>query len=147
MPRVALAAVAGGLVVITLFTAAGFWWFDGVAATHVVWSASHGGNRPYGYTVLGNLAVFAVLVGPATAAAAGWVRHRALAALGGAALVAVLALDVAGVTRGEVERIWLPLAPWAVVLTAALPARWVRPALLAQVLVAVAVQLMLRLSW
>ena len=147
VPRVALAAVAGGLVVITFFTAAGFWWFDGVAATHVVWSASHGGNRPYGYTVLGNLAVFAVLVGPATAAAAGWVRHLALAALGGAALVAVLALDVAGVTRGEVERIWLPLAPWAVVVTAALPTSWIRPALLVQVWVAVAVQLMLRLSW
>lgn len=147
VPRVVLAAVAGGLVVITLFTAAGFWWFDGVAATQVVWSASRGGNRPYGYTVLGNLAVFAVMVGPATAAAAGRVRLRALVALGGAALVAVLALDVAGVTRGEVERIWLPLAPWAVVVTAALPARWVRPALLAQVLVAVTVQLMLRLSW
>jgi hypothetical protein len=147
VPRVALAAVAGGVGVIMAFTMAGFWWFDGVAATHAEWSASLGGNRPYGYTVLGNLAVFAVLVGPATAAAAGWVRQRVLVALGGAALIAVLALDVAGVTRGEVERIWLPLAPWAVVMTAALPDRWVRPALLAQVLVAVAVQLMLRLSW
>jgi hypothetical protein len=147
VPRVALAAVAGGLVVIMAFTAAGFWWFDGVSATHEVWSASHGGNRPYAYTLLGNFAVFAVLVGPATAAAAGWVRHRSLAVLGGAALIAVLALDLAGVTRGEVERIWLPFAPWAVVVTAALPPRWVRPALLAQVLLAVVVQWTLRLSW
>ena len=147
VPKVALAAVAGGLLVLTVFTAAGFWWFDGVAATHAVWSASHGGNRPYGFTLLGNLAVFAVLVGPAPAAAAGWLRQRGLAALGGAALVGVLALDVAGVTRGEVERIWLPFAPWAVVVTAALPARWVRPALVAQVLLAVGVQWMLRLRW
>lgn len=146
-PRIMVATLLGGLVVVILFTAAGFWWFDGVAATHAVWSASHGGNRPYGYTMLGNLAVFAVLVGPATGAAAGWVHQRALVALGGATLIAVLALDVAGVTRGEVERIWLPFAPWAVAMTAALPTRWVRPALLAQVLVAVAVQLTLRLSW
>lgn len=42
--RVAVAALAGGLVVLALFTAAGFWWFDGIAATHAVWSASHGGS-------------------------------------------------------------------------------------------------------
>lgn len=147
VPRVALGAVAGGLAVLALFTAAGFWWFEGIGATHARWSASHGGNRPYGYTVFGNLAVYAILVGPATAAALGWARERALWALGGAAIVAVLALDLAGVTRGEVERIWLPLAPWAVLLTAALPARWLRPALLGQVLTAVAVQGLWDLRW
>lgn len=149
-PRVVVAAVVGGLVVVALFTAAGFWWFDGIAATHKVWAASHGGNRPYVFTIFGNLAVYAILVGPATAVAATRVRavrERALVALGGAALVAVLALDIAGITRGEVERIWLPLAPWAVVVTAALPSRWVRPALVAQVLTAVAVQAFLGLRW
>jgi hypothetical protein len=147
VPRVLAAAVGGGLLVVALFTAAGFWWFDGVAATADRWAAGTGSERPYAYTLLGNLAVFGVLTGPATAAASGWVRQRVLVVLAGAALVAVVALDVSGVTRGEVERIWLPLAPWAVVLTAALPRGWVRPALVAQVLVAVVVQAMLRLSW
>ena len=145
--RVAVGALAGGLLVLAMFTVAGFWWFDGVIATHERWSTSSGGNRPYGYTVFGNLAVFAVMVGPAAAAALAWIRDRALVVLGGAALAAVLSLDLAGITRGEVERIWLPLAPWAVVVTAALPSRWVRPALIGQVLTAVIVQLMLRLSW
>lgn len=147
VPRVLVAAVAGGLCVVTLFTVAGFWWFDGVAATSDRWAAGTGSQRPYAYTLLGNLAVFGVLVGPATAVAIGWVRERVLVLLAGAAAVAVLALDVSGVTRGEVERIWLPLAPWAMVVTAALPARWVRPALVAQVLTAATVQTMLRLSW
>ncbi len=147
VPRVLVAAIGGGLVVVALFTVGGFWWFDGVAATSSRWSTGTGSQRPYAYTLLGNVAVFGVLVGPATAAAVGWARQRVLVVLAGAALVAVVALDVSGVTRGEVERIWLPLAPWAVVLTAALPRGWVRPALVAQVLVAVAVQAMLRLSW
>lgn len=147
VPKVALAAVAGGGAVLVLFTAAGFWWFEGVAATHARWSASLGGNRPYGYTVFGNLAVYGLLVGAATVAAVGWLRERVLVALGAAALTAVLALDIAGITRGEVERIWLPLAPWSVVVTAALPARWVRPALVAQVVTAVAVQGFLDLKW
>lgn len=147
VPRVLAAAVGGGLLVVALFTAAGFWWFDGVAATADRWAAGTGSERPYAYTLLGNLAVFGVLTGPATAAAAGWVRQRVLALLAGAAVVAVLALDLSGFTRGEVERIWLPLAPWVMVVTAALPSRWVRPALVAQALTAAVVQTMLRLSW
>jgi hypothetical protein len=41
--------------------------------------------------------------------------------LASAALVGVLALALSGVTRLEVERIWLPFAPWLVTLCAALP--------------------------
>lgn len=147
VPAVWIATVAGGLLVVAAFTIGGFWWFDGVAATADRWAVGTGSDRPYLYTVFGNLAVFGLLTGPATAAAIGWVRDRVLVFLAGSALVALLALDVSGVTRGEVERIWLPLAPWAVVITAALPPRWVRPALLGQVAVAAAVQTMLRLSW
>ncbi len=63
----------------------------------------------------------AVLVGPATAMAATARRPRVPALLAAAALVGVLALAFSGVTRLEVERIWLPYAPWIVTLCAGLP--------------------------
>ncbi len=145
--RVAIAVVAGALAVVAVMSIAGFWWFDGLAATAVRWDAGTGSDRPYGFTLVGNLAVLAILVGPAAAAALPRLRTRAVAALVTGALVAVLALDVSGVTRGEVERIWLPFAPWIVAACAELPPRWVRRALVAQVAVAVAVQALVRLSW
>ena len=64
-----------------------------------------------------------------------------------AALVALLALDVSGVTRGEVERIWLPLAPWLMIATGGLPRRYLRLALAAQLTVALTVQGFVRLAW
>lgn len=145
--RVVAGLAAGTVAVVAAVTLAGFWWFDGVLATASRWSDGTGSDRPYGFTVVGNLAVLALLVGPATAAALPLLRERALRLLVGGALVAVAALDLSGVTRGEVERIWLPLAPWVVVACAALPRRWTRRALVAQVAVAVAVQALVRLSW
>ena len=114
--RLVPALVGGALVVPVAMTAAGFWWPDGVAATGSAWAASAGGNRPYAYFLFGDLAVLAVLLGPAVLAGLGagldartdWRRW----ALPAAALAAVLALDLSGVTRGEVERIWLPYAAW-----------------------------------
>lgn len=130
--RLVLALIAGALVVPAAMTIAGFWWPDGVAATGTAWAASAGGNRPYAYFLFGDLAVLAALLGPAVLAGLGtgleagagprpdtsasaspaprtdWHRW----ALPAAALVAVLALDLSGVTRGEVERIWLPYAAW-----------------------------------
>ena len=146
-PRVAVAAVLGALAVAAAFTASGFWWVDGVRATAVRWDAGTGSDRPYAFTVFGNLAVLAVIAGPACAAALGWVRDRATILLAGAAAVAVLALDLSGVTRGEVERIWLPFAPWLVLLCGALPVRAMRTALAAQIVVALAVEGILALSW
>lgn len=146
-PRVLVAAATACLGVVALMTLSGFWWLDGVAATAGRWSDGTGSDRPYLFTIIGNLAVLALLVGPATAAALPRLRRGALAVLVGAGAVAVLALDLAGVTRGEVERIWLPLAPWLVMACAALPARWLRPALLAQLVVALAVQGLVELSW
>jgi len=147
VPRVAVAAVGGAVAVVVVMALAGFWWFDGVAATAVRWDAGAGSNRPYWFTIIGNVAVLALIVGPAAAAALPRLRQRGVATLVVGALVAVLALDVSGVTRGEVERIWLPFAPWIVLACTALPQRWVRSALVAQVAVAVAVQALVRLSW
>lgn len=113
------ALAAGLLVVPATMTLAGFWWPDGVAATHHAWDVGQGSDRPYVYSFLGNFAVLAVLVGPATVVAAARRPGRTPGVLAAAALVGLLSLAVSGVTRLEVERIWLPYAPWLVVLCAA----------------------------
>jgi hypothetical protein len=97
-----------------LFAAGGFWWPAGVLATHAEWAADPGAARPYLYFLVADLAVLALVTGPAAAVglvAPGRAGERILPV---AALAAVLALDVSGVTRGEVERIWLPYALWVV---------------------------------
>ncbi|MGW0068140.1 hypothetical protein ACWDUI_11810 [Streptosporangium sandarakinum] len=186
--RVTRAAVVGCLVgaaaVTAAFAAGGFRWPAGVAATHVEWAADPGAARPYLYFLVANLAVLALLTGPATAAGLAVLTDRAAAvpavpvgrtvarrviavgrtiagrvvpvgrtvagpvipvgrvpnrlgaaagpvrwprggvgALVAAAAVAVLALDVSGVTRGEVERIWVPYAVWISLAATAVPGR------------------------
>jgi hypothetical protein len=136
-------------IVPAAFTLGGFWWFDGVAATHETYLISRGSaQRSYAYFAVANIAVLALLVGPATAHAlpAILANRRPLAWLVGAALVGVLALDVSGVTRGEVERIWVPYAAWIVLATAQHepPARgW----LAAQVVLALGVQALVLSHW
>ncbi|MEU6741961.1 hypothetical protein [Streptosporangium sandarakinum] len=175
--RITRAAVVGCLVgaaaVTAAFAAGGFRWPAGVAATHVEWAADPGAARPYLYFLVANLAVLALLTGPATAAGLAVLTDRATAApaipvgrtvasrviavgrtvavpaipvgrvpnrlgvaggpvrwpgggvgaLVAAAAVAVLALDVSGVTRGEVERIWVPYAVWISLAATAVPGR------------------------
>ncbi|MEV4460266.1 hypothetical protein AB0J39_31000, partial [Microbispora sp. NPDC049633] len=117
VPRTTVAACLAGMAAVSaLFAAGGFWWPAGVLATHAEWAADPGAARPYLYFLVANLAVLALVTGPATAAglvAPGRARDRILPL---AALAAVLALDVSGVTRGEVERIWLPYALWVAAL-------------------------------
>jgi hypothetical protein len=118
-----VAFVAGLIVVPALLTAGGFWWFDGAAATHRAWQLGKGDDRPYLYSFLADFAILAVLVGPATAVAAARRPRMVPGTLAAASLISLFALAVAGITRLEVERIWLPFAPWLVVVTSALPAR------------------------
>ncbi|MFB9248712.1 hypothetical protein ACFFWE_10760 [Sphaerisporangium melleum] len=221
---VVAAVVAGAAAVTAAFAAAGFSWPAGVAATHAEWAADPGAARPYWYFLVANLAVLALITGPATAMGlarllprlprrqalptatvldmarlprrqpfsptatldvssvphrrsvpgavvldmARFPRRQGAAALDvppaprrqpltgtatpdaprlprrqaltpaamldaarrhgtgtvvAAALVAVLALDISGVTRGEVERIWLPFAVWIGLAAAYAPAR------------------------
>jgi hypothetical protein len=143
LPWVWLAA--GLLAVPALMTAGGFWWPDGVSATHERWAAGLGDDRPYVFSALVNVALLAVVVGPAVAAGATRVRHRAVSLLAGATGVALLVLDLSGVTRLETERIWLPYAAWLLPLAASL--RRPRPWLLLSVLVALVLQATVRGVW
>ena len=67
--------------------------------------------------------------------------------LSGAAAATVLAADLSGMSKSEVERIWLPFVPWLLVACALLPQRWLRPALALQVCFALLVQHLLFTGW
>ncbi|WP_192809292.1 hypothetical protein, partial [Actinomadura montaniterrae] len=128
-PRV-LACLGAGLVVVpAAFTLLGFWWPDGVRATLDTYLVSRGSaQRSYAYFLFGDLAVLGLLTGPAVAyalpraAGALWraARTRAMSPAAAvalpacAALLGVVVLDLSGVTKGEVERIWVPFAAWLV---------------------------------
>ncbi|GAA5163898.1 hypothetical protein GCM10023321_51540 [Pseudonocardia eucalypti] len=130
--RAAALAGAGLLLVVVAFTAGGFWWFTGFERVRVIYEASAAATRPYAYFVWANLAALLFAVGPAVAVgvrraiAAPRALPPAALALAGAALAAVLLADLSGLSKAEVERIWLPFAVWLVVPCALLGrrARW-----------------------
>jgi hypothetical protein len=64
-----------------------------------------------------------------------------------AALIAVIVADLSGLSKAEVERIWLPFAVWLVAATGLLPQRQARWWLAAQALLALAVNHLLLTTW
>jgi hypothetical protein len=121
--RAGLIAAVGTLAVVGAFTVSGFWWFTGFERVQVIYAASIASTRPYAYFVWANLAAVLFVLGPAVVAAA----RRAVslptgvALLAGAGLAAILLADVSGMSKGEVERIWLPFAVWLTIPCALLP--------------------------
>ena len=156
--------LAGAIAVVAAWTLAGFDWLDGLGAARVLYHAGAAAHRPYSYFVVANLVVFAVMLGPAVVAA--W-AHRPtpspkadprtsspdpfvspLRWLAGAALVAVAVADLSGLSKGEVERIWLPFVPFATLVVVRLAssrraASWIA----AQAAVAIALQTLLVWPW
>ena len=55
--------------------------------------------------------------------------------------------DLSGLSKGEVERIWLPFAPWVLLSAAALPRAHARAWLGANAITALAMAAMLRTPW
>jgi hypothetical protein len=144
-PLALAAAVAGAVVLaVALF---GFWWPDGLAASLGEYRAGVSRFRPYPYFLMANLAAFAVVLGPATAAGLASPRHRGTSLLVGGALMAVVLADISGLSKGEVERIWLPFAPWVLLSTAALARGRARAWLGANAITALAIAAMLRTPW
>ena len=120
--RPLLLAAFGALPVFAAFALAGFWWVDGLLATRRQYFVGIASYRPYGVYVIANFAAFAIIVGPAVAPALVRLRDRRLWLVVGAALLAVALADVSGMSKAEVERIWLPFAPFVLAATAALSA-------------------------
>jgi hypothetical protein len=59
----------------------------------------------------------------------------------------VLAAELSQMSKGEVERIWLPFVPWLLVACALLPERWRRAGVVIQVVLALVVQHLLFTGW
>lgn len=115
---------AGGAAVLGLAAAAGFWWLAGLAETDRQYHHSLARARGYRYWLLGNAALFAGLVGPATAAALTRLRHAPGRVLLLAGLACPVLAGLSGRSSAETERIWQPFAP-LVLLSGAL--LWWRP--------------------
>jgi hypothetical protein len=143
------AALAATVAVLVVLAAAlfGFWWPDGLAASVGQYEAGVSRFRPYPYFLIANLAAFAVVLGPATAAGLASLRHRGTWLLVGGGVLAVLLADLSGLSKGEVERIWLPFAPWMLLSAAALPHVRARAWLGANAITALAIAAMLRTPW
>jgi hypothetical protein len=136
-------AVLAACAVVAVFAWAGFWWFDGY---HLVVERYYQGianDRPYWYWVWANLACLTLVLGPAVAAGLPRAWRYPLVA---AAILVILMADVSGLSKSEVERIWLPFAVWLVPAAGFLPGsprRW----LAAQAVVALMVNHLLLTNW
>ena len=141
-----IAAAVVGALLLLVWSGTGFSWWEGLAATRAQYFAGAGGRRPYGYFLLANLAAFAIAVGPATAVGLTRLRREPLALLVGAAVAVVLLADVSGMSKAEVERIWLPFVPWVMAAGAVLATRlwrtrmWLAVQLCGALVVAVAIR-------
>ncbi|GIF62270.1 hypothetical protein Ais01nite_03050 [Asanoa ishikariensis] len=144
---VLLAAFGGVSVVVAVFTLAGFAWWEGYQLVVQRYYQGWAAERPYAYWVWANIAALVLSAGPV----AGPALCRALAALRlrrlppptvlfpVAAALAIAVADLSGMSKAEVERIWLPFAVWLLPAVALLPPHTRRWWLMGQALTALAV--------
>jgi hypothetical protein len=167
--RIAPLLVAGAAVtaVVAAFAAAGFWWLDGYHRLTIRYyqPGAYGLVRPYGYWLWADLACLAVVLGPAGVAGLrrvfipggmaavedasnrGWWSLKGPQLLCAAAAIAVLVADLSGLSKAEVERIWLPFAVWLIAGAGLLPARQARCWLAAQAVLALSINHVLLTTW
>ncbi|MEU0008739.1 hypothetical protein ABZ079_31915 [Streptomyces sp. NPDC006314] len=167
-PALLLPLLAGLAVFPVMSTLVGFDWWEAYRLLITRYHQGVGGTRPYGYWVWANLACTVLITGPATAAglrrtAVELLRRRGLAGLRPtartdaatarfrlavlvvAALLALLAADLSGMSKAETERIWLPFALWLLPACAFLPRR--RAWLAAQAVLALLLNHLLLTGW
>lgn len=164
-------AAASALAVVLVFAMQGFAWWEAFPVLQQRYWDGVASNRPAAYWLWGNLAAFAVSAGPmvgaslagavAVAARRGEVNAdrvvpeetesgrgtRTVLLLTAAGWLMVIIADASGMSRGEVERIWLPFVPWALLGLAFFSARVRRVALAVQVAFAILVQSLLQTGW
>ncbi len=115
-------AAVGVLAVLGAFAALGFLWLDGLHATRILYANGVSSRRPHDAFLLIDLAAFALAIGPAAVVGLARLRERAVLLLAAPAVAAIAVAALSGLSKGEVERIWLPFVPWILVATAALGA-------------------------
>ena len=147
---IVLAAGVGVVMLLVITAVSGFAWWDGAAATRERYYAGVGGIRPYDFFLVADLAAFAIMIGPAAVAGlAHRPRTRAFGAVVLGAVGAVLLADLSGLSKAEVERIWIPFVPWVVLAATAVATtrRSTRGWLAAQALVTILVAVGVRSPW
>ncbi|MQA32221.1 hypothetical protein [Modestobacter roseus] len=146
--RVLGVGAVGVLLVVAAFAVGGYWWVEGftVAGDRVRSGPSYA-NRPLPFFLVSNLAAGALAIGPAAVAGLASLRRHRLALVPLAALAGVLVSDATGLVRGETERIWLPFYVWLLVATVFLPPRQRRVWLAAAVVLAIAIEVVVRTEW
>ncbi|HWJ10632.1 MAG TPA: hypothetical protein VNS46_14740 [Nocardioides sp.] len=151
--RPVLVVVPAALAVVGVFAALGFAWWEAYPVLVDRYWDGIASDRPASYWWWGNLAALLVSAGPLvgaglahTAAVARTAERAGVLLVAGGAL-GVAAADASGMSRSEVERIWLIFIPWLTVACALLPDRWRRWGLGLQVVTALAVTHLLYTSW
>lgn len=145
-------AVGGALVVAAAFSAFGFHWWEAYPVLRERYYEGIASERAYGYWVWANLAAWTFTAGLAVwaafPAAVDAARRRVpLAVLAGAGVATIVAATLSGMSKAEVERIWLPFTIWVVAIPALLPDRWQRPLLASQLVLALLAQTLLITRW
>ncbi|MBA3628192.1 MAG: hypothetical protein H0W55_00745 [Actinobacteria bacterium] len=143
-----LVIAAVPLLLITAgFAAGGFWWLDGLRATLSEYHLGVSRSRPTAFFAVNNLAAFSIAIGPAVWLGISYLRRSPMWLIVGSVLVAIVAADITGLSKGEVERIWLPFIPWLTVAVAAIPDTARKRWLVAQALLAIGIQTGVATPW
>ena len=151
-------AVAAAVAVAAGFAVSGFAWWEAYPVLVQRYWAGVARLRPPLYWIWANLALLAISAGPIVGAGVAAVlarlrvvggrsEERVVVLLTAAAAAMVVAADLSGLSKSEVERIWLPFIPWLLLGTALLPARWRRFGLAAGIVTGLAVEHLLHTAW
>ena len=105
-----IVAITAALCILGIWVT-GFAWWDGLRATRHEYLAGVSRFRPYWFFVIADLAILAIVVGPAVFAGISRMTPPLTYLVLGALCMVVVA-DISGMSKAEVERIWLPFVPW-----------------------------------
>jgi len=150
-------AVASALVVVLGFAALGFAWWDAYPVLTERYFDGIAADRPQSYWWYADLALLVISAGPlllsgvltagSTALSSARRSASVVLTLVASIVLVVAAADASGMSKAEVERIWVPFVPWLTLSFALLPERWRRWGLGLQVLTALVVQHLVYTAW
>lgn len=150
-------AIAAAVLVVLAFAVAGFRWWEAYPVLVERYWDGIASRRPSTYWVWGNIAALVFSAGPLLGASVvaavrdsrpvRTVLQRPVVILTLAAVATIVLADLSGMSKAEVERIWLPFVPWLLLGAGLLGTRSRRIGLAVQVVFALLVQHLLFTGW